>query len=432
MMDQRIAQITKNQQTTTSWDDALRQVLGRRDPVWFDENLGIWMYNYFGIDRTFILDGADHAVYAMIDGRRDEPGSYFTQASAVAPVVAELRQRRRKAGASEDAPTAVKRYVILENRPAVASAAAILSDTGQIEQVAGEEAVHIAVQFLDGRFLAQLDADFLIDHPRFSWTGHLGPHEAAFPLNADGAELGYLVWTVQQPGTKILKQMVPTLAAAGAVIVLLAGVLLFRVHQTTRKLAVSQRQIEFMAHHDSLTGLANRFTFQCHLDERMREFDRTCRGFAVLYLDLDRFKTVNDTLGHQAGDELLRQTGERITALVAAHDMVARLGGDEFAVLCDDVRDRSEVETLSRNIVEAVQNPFEIAGEPVFVGVSIGAAMASREMADEADLVRRADVALYRVKNSGRNGYVVFGENDGVPEAGRKGAHLGVARLAYG
>ncbi|MBO0905235.1 diguanylate cyclase domain-containing protein [Jiella sonneratiae] len=413
LMDQRIARITKDQQSTTSWNDALKQALGPREPAWFDANLGIWMHDYFGIDRTFVLDGAGHSVYAMIDGHRDEPSSYFTHAAAIDPVVEELRAHRLRAQSATNAPTAIRRYVLLENRPAIVSAAAIVSDTGEIAQVLGKEPIHVAVEFLDGRFLAKLQTDFLLDHARFSWTGHLGPHEAAFPLKAEDTNLGYLVWTVRQPGTKIFEQMMPALGAAGAILVLLAGGLLFWIRQTTSRLARSQQQIEFMAHHDALTGLANRFSFQSRLEERMREFAQARRSFAVLYLDLDRFKAVNDTLGHQAGDELIRQAGERLSALVpGTEDMVARLGGDEFAVLRNQVGDRTEIESLSKRIIEIIQTPFELADRQVFIGVSIGAAIASGEMPAQFDLVRRADVALYRVKKSGRNGYIIFGEND--------------------
>ncbi|NDW08022.1 diguanylate cyclase [Jiella sp. 40Bstr34] len=368
------------------------------------------MHDYYGIDRTFVLDDADRSIYAMLDGQRADPAAYFTQASVVEPAVAELRQRRRQAAAAEDAPTAIRQYVLLENRPAVVSVAAIVSDTGTIAQPLAKEPAHVAVKFLDGGFLTKLNRDFLIDDARFSWTNGFGRHEAAFPLTSDGGAVGYLVWSVQQPGTKILDQMTPILRLAAAGILLLAGGLLLWIHQTTRRLAASQEQIEYMAHHDMLTGLANRFSFQTQLDERMREFKHTKRGFAVLYLDLDEFKAVNDTLGHQAGDEVIRQVGLRLLALVQEDDMVARLGGDEFAVLRNHVRDRIEIEGLSRGIIETIRTPFKVEHQEVFIGVSIGVAIASTELPMQLDLVRRADVALYRVKNSGRNGYLIFGE----------------------
>ncbi|MCB8836807.1 diguanylate cyclase domain-containing protein [Aurantimonas sp. VKM B-3413] len=410
LLDQRIADVTRNQQTSTTWDDAVNVVIDAQDPDWLDANLGIWMHVYFGIDRVFILDGEDHSIYAMIGGSRSRPDSYFSHAGLLEPIATQLRQLRTAAASLDEAPTFVRRYVLLENRPAVVSAAAILSDTGNISQVAGEEPVHLAVEFLDGPFLAKLAADFLIQKPRFSWTGRIGDHEAAFPLAANGADLGYLVWTVQQPGTKVFDRMMPILVAAGMVILLLAGLLLFRLYRTTSKLISSQRQIEYMAHHDPLTGLANRFAFETRLGDRIREFEQTRRSFAVLYLDLDRFKDVNDTLGHQAGDELIRQVAGRLASLVRQEDMVARLGGDEFAVLRDSVADRAEIEILSRRIVDAIQNPFEMAKQQVIIGISIGVAIAFRDTLTQMDLVRRADVALYRVKNSGRGGYAIFEE----------------------
>ncbi|MCE7030911.1 diguanylate cyclase domain-containing protein [Jiella avicenniae] len=411
LIEMRFAQITENQQTTTTWDDAVRHAVDPHDPDWFDANFGIWMYAYFGFDRTFVLDRDDRSIYAMMAGRRAEPGAYFSNSAVVGPVVAELRRRREAADGADGAPTALRRFVLLENRPAVVSAAAILSDTGDLPQTPAREAMHIAVKFLDGGFLAGLDSDFLIHDARFSWTKSIGSGEASFPLASDGgAPVGYLVWTLQQPGTEILDQMAPVLKLAGAGILLVAGCLLSWIHQTTRRLFDSREQIEYMAHHDALSGLANRFWFQRQLEDMMRDFRRTGQSFALLFIDLDRFKAINDSLGHHAGDEVIRQVGSRLRALVRKDDVVARLGGDEFAVLRGRVADRVEVEILARVIVKAMRNAFEVDREKVFIGASIGACVTSPDLLTELDLVRRADVALYGVKRAGRDGFMIFGD----------------------
>ncbi|NDW05713.1 diguanylate cyclase domain-containing protein [Jiella pacifica] len=410
LLDERIARITRDQLTSTTWNEALKRLSVPVDADWLDDNLGVWMHDYFGIDRVFILDGADRSLYAMIDGRRRTPDAYFSHASLMEPIVTEMREFMTSPAAASSGSIFFRRYILLENRPAVVSVAPILPESADEGSLTGSAPVHIAIKFLDLAFLAELGEDLMILKPRFSWTGTLGRHEASFPLSSARGDLGHLVWTVQQPGTDIVSQLAPTLMIAGGTILLLAGLLLLHLYRTTLRLLRSQAHIAHMAHHDPLTDLANRFSFEAGLEERAREFERTGRSFAVLYLDLDRFKAVNDTLGHQAGDELIRQVADRLQTTVQQTDLVARLGGDEFAVLRDFVPERSDVERLAKTILEAIGHPFVLMQRPVAIGISIGAAIAAKGAANQTDLVRRADVALYRVKNSGRSGFLLFEE----------------------
>ncbi|MAU94677.1 MAG: hypothetical protein CMP81_02140 [Fulvimarina sp.] len=422
LVDERIARITRDQMTSTTWDAAVRHLASPVDVEWLDDNLGLWMHDYFGIDRVFILDGSGKSLYAMIDGKSQPPEAYFSQRSALDPVVSEMRGLKAVPEDGTTPATFIRRYVPLENRPAVVSVAPIRPEADDGLPINGDEPVHIAVRFLDSGFLAELGEDFMIVKPRFSWTGTIGVNEAAFPLSSARGDLGYLVWTAQQPGREIASRLIPTLMIAGGMILLLAGLLLLRLYRTSARLLRSQAHIEHMAYHDPLTDLANRFAFEASLDQRAQEFERTGRSFAVLYLDLDRFKAVNDTFGHQAGDDLIRQVAERLQALVQHKDLVARLGGDEFAVLRDSVPGRTDVERLATAILKAIDHPFVLMEQPVVIGISIGAAIAAKGAVNHTDLVRRADVALYRVKNSGRSGFLVFEER-----MTRESAHVAVA-----
>jgi diguanylate cyclase (GGDEF)-like protein/PAS domain S-box-containing protein len=170
---------------------------------------------------------------------------------------------------------------------------------------------------------------------------------------------------------------------------------------TERKIAAEK--IAALARTDSLTGLPNRAAF---LERLNLEFARARRGanqFAVHYLDLDRFKDVNDTLGHPVGDELLRAVAERLTSCVRETDMVARFGGDEFAVLQDDIEDTANVETLAAKIGEKLAAPFAIDGNQVQTTVSIGIVLYGSDIAGANVMMMKADLALYRAKNEGRN-----------------------------
>jgi diguanylate cyclase (GGDEF)-like protein/PAS domain S-box-containing protein len=174
----------------------------------------------------------------------------------------------------------------------------------------------------------------------------------------------------------------------------------------------SESKIEHLAHYDALTSLANRNLFRERIDETLGRLHRAGESFAVFLLDLDRFKAVNDTSGHQTGDELLRQVAERIKSIIGETDMAARLGGDEFALIVMVERNSSSdtVAALAKRLVEGISAPYEINGHPVAVGCSIGVALAPEHGQRSDDLLKNADLALYKSKNSGRSCFHVYAD----------------------
>ena len=172
---------------------------------------------------------------------------------------------------------------------------------------------------------------------------------------------------------------------------------------TERKRA--EAQIAQMATHDDLTGLANRNLFRTRLDQALARAQRYGESFAVLVLDLDRFKGINDTRGHPAGDAVLKEVARRLSFCVRDADTVARLGGDEFAVLQTPAKTEDETAQLARRIIQAMSVPIAVAGAGVDMGISIGIARAPREGANYDQLLMAADHALYRAKNDGGSGY---------------------------
>ncbi len=163
----------------------------------------------------------------------------------------------------------------------------------------------------------------------------------------------------------------------------------------------AEAKLSHMARHDALTRLPNRILFNERVDEAVKRLGRG-EGFAVLCLDLDRFKQVNDTLGHLAGDELLRQVANRLDACVRDVDTVCRLGGDEFAILQCGIACGEDVVTLAERVIGAIGQPLELDGRLVAVGISVGMALAPRDGTSAASLVMNADAALYRAKADGR------------------------------
>ena len=177
---------------------------------------------------------------------------------------------------------------------------------------------------------------------------------------------------------------------------------------TERKRA--QDQIQFIALHDTLTGLPNRFYFEQKLSEALAGA-QVGRGAALLYLDVDRFKTINDTMGHPAGDELIRQVATRLSAVARSTDTVARVGGDEFAIVMAGITGLADAETLSRRVLDEMSHPFDLFNNQVYVNVSIGIAINSGVPIESSEMLRHADIALYRAKAKGRGRYEIFAES---------------------
>ena len=167
----------------------------------------------------------------------------------------------------------------------------------------------------------------------------------------------------------------------------------------------SQLQLEHLAHHDSLTNLPNRLLFEDRLQHAISQSKRQKRQLAVLFLDLDRFKNINDTLGHAMGDELLKEVAKRLQHILRDGDTAARLGGDEFTVLVENLDDPSQAAVVASKIQESFKTPYKIAGRELHVTTSIGISIYPEDGQNVADLTKNADAAMYQAKEQGRNSY---------------------------
>jgi diguanylate cyclase (GGDEF)-like protein/PAS domain S-box-containing protein len=170
----------------------------------------------------------------------------------------------------------------------------------------------------------------------------------------------------------------------------------------------AEEQVKHLAFHDPLTNLPNRLLFNDRLTLAVAQAHRHNQRLAVLFLDLDRFKTINDSLGHSVGDELLRQVAERIQEHVREGDTVARLGGDEFTLLVPGISAEEDAAKIARKICEAVHDPFWIDGRELFVTTSVGVSVYPSDGHDTETLVRNADSAMYRAKEQGRDNYQLY------------------------
>lgn len=434
-LSRSMQRIAKDQEAATVWDDAIAHL----DPPnldWLDANLGIWMHTYYGHDQTFILNSADQPLYAMVEGNRMSPTTYAAARDAAGPLVKELRSKLVSGVKPESddilSPGATD-IAVVGGHPAIISAKPIVSDTGKISQVPGSEAIHISVRYLDGDFIRRLSTAYLLDLARFSWNDDRTPDEISIPYRTrSGMPVGHLIWSPYLPGSKVSQSMRPALIGALAAVVLIIGLLAIALRKGATALRQSEARARHLAEHDNLTDLPNRMLFQVQLRRLLRARNISATNLALLSLDLDHFKEVNDSFGHPAGDELLRQVAGRLSANVRGTDLVARLGGDEFSVILPDVEWQRLAEICSR-LLTAIHQPFDIFGNQVFIGLSIGIAVAPQDASTEEELISRSDVALYVAKRQGRGKSVRYSralERKG--ESWRPSAATGFVREASG
>jgi len=186
-------------------------------------------------------------------------------------------------------------------------------------------------------------------------------------------------------------------------------ILLIAKDVTEKKLL--ENKLNYLAFHDHLTGLSNRTLFSERVQHEIARAKRNGTFLAVMFLDLDRFKNVNDTQGHQIGDELLQLVSKKLRETIRETDIIARMGGDEFAILVPDLRDKNEIEPLAKRIVKLFENPFSLYNNFFKLGISIGISIYPFDAKSYEELLTNADTAMYKAKNSGGNKFLFYFEN---------------------
>ena len=409
------ARIPHDQKSIALWDDAVSNTKLNFNLAWIDNNLGSWLFTYFGHNRAFILNDADRPIYGMEQGNVVNPDLFEADAAVYRPMVRALRDKIAAGALDGFDRDGVFPYVSeiasIANMPAIVSISPIISDTGLLAQPRGTEYLHVSIAFLDALFADRLADNYLLTDASFTREASKDSGRAVFPiLSAAGRIVGFFEWTPENPGKLMLARTGPALAFGFVFSTILVALLLYRLWRSSSALEAGRLAAQHQATHDPLTGLANRARFDDIIGRTLlarRPYDQ---GVALLMLDLDRFKQVNDTLGHQSGDDLIRAVGQRLKALIGPQDTLARLGGDEFGVLHFSRGGLADHLELSQRMIEAISKPFEIFGSEAFVGVSIGVVVIGETDADRREITRKADIALYEAKSSGRNRTVVYEE----------------------
>jgi sensor domain CHASE-containing protein len=335
----QIAAVPFGQEELAVWDEAVTAV-AERDVDWLNENIGATAFNIYGQSRIYLLDANGKPIYAMRDGGQVPGKAVEPVRETIAPLIAQLHSLDNLAAIDAynnfigEAPPAAVDVALIEDRPAIVSVMPMLLNVSTDFAPVGEEPIFVAVVLLDDALASELETQYLFEDARFDATPEVTGAQAAFAVrNTAGQPIAWFKWQPDRPGARILSDTMPALLGAlfvtGAIII----VLMRNLRRASTQLQAERADAQHRAMHDPLTGLGNRALFRDRLDTALRNLPRGEPRLALLALDLDRFKQVNDTLGHEAGDELLRQASSRITGMLRPSDTLARLGGDEFAII---------------------------------------------------------------------------------------------------
>jgi diguanylate cyclase (GGDEF)-like protein len=395
---------------------AAAQIGATYNPQWVAQRVGAWLERYFGDDLVAVVDGSDRLVYTRL--RQPAAAPMSDVRADLAPTLDLLRGRldalpaRTLDVVAGQNPLRPGHHVALIQRflgrPAIVAAVAIGSDAAA--KLADPHApVVFSVKFIDDEMLRQIAGDLQISGlRRIGATTQAGGDDATALADAGGAPIARLAWKPARPGHRLLISMAPFIAIAVAGLALLVTLVMCYMRRTTQAIEAGESQLRHLAMHDPICGLPNRIFFSERLEKTIADVRGGGSSAAVFYIDLDHFKDVNDTLGHHIGDELILNVTQRLSRIVRGDDLVARLGGDEFAIITTCASDSYSLQAIAGRIISAVCAPYSISGHNIIIGASVGIAVIDRRARDAADILRYADMALYRAKNEGRNRACIY------------------------
>jgi len=428
-LNQSIAAVLNGQKSVAWWDEAVTNTAdGALNLEFADAEFGIYLTETYGHNEIFILDAHDHPVYAYMDGTRAEPNAFESRRAALAPVVAEargggaatgMRQRSDEFGRAQTSYKILSRavksarwaghIVSVDGRPAVVGVITIIPNV-DLNLLESPAKLLVSVSYINEEFISKIARTLLLPDLSLSSAPARSTTVLSEPFIGDeGKQAGYLSWTNRRPGQILLTIILPLVACGVLATGILSNHMFRRLKRASDELTQREARARHAAKHDALSSLPNRQHMIEHVDTMLAktDFGETGERAIAAYIDIDRFKDINDTLGHETGDKLIKAVSKRLAARLRANDFLARFGGDEFAIFC--VSSDADADTrLAARIASAFAEPFAIDGQTIRVTASVGIAKAPEHGRNADELMRHADIALYEAKNEGRDRAMTF------------------------
>ena len=375
------------------WDDAYRKIMSPEAVDWATETWASTTADYPLYDTAMVInpDGKPLLAYHLGTALADPDDFYLGQLKDV------LQAARRPDPTHEHLPVA---FINTREGVALVGAAAIQPSATDPKMNLAQLKVLVFSKQITPAVVSEVSHTFNIDGLALeSSAGTEGTLHADVD-DIGGREIAHLTWPAVKPGTASYLRVRPVVVGAGVALILLLIAIAAAGAAAFKAVRREERASDHKAHHDALTGLLNRAG--C-LQQLRRVLSRKPDGLTSLHiLDLDGFKAVNDTWGHPVGDELIQEVASRLVDRLPSDALIARLGGDEFAIISQTASFQLPSGSVPERIQQVVSTPFTLGGRVIEIGGSVGTAAGGNEGIDAAELLRRADLALYRAKDQGR------------------------------
>ncbi|MCW8900600.1 MAG: diguanylate cyclase [Gammaproteobacteria bacterium] len=389
-----------NQQATLAkdyafWDETIQHAYLTQNTKWLEQNLGAYLTATFKVTDLFIINEHDKLVLSLKDGQLNNSNYKTVNKAALTSLIS-------KARLSAPLPVPVSGIMKINNFPAIVGVSILAPENGPALPV--PQPVLVVIKRVETEQILEISKQYRLNKLQFSAKQPAKNHKAFLKiLNPTNSELGYLSWQPVQPGNLMLSKIKLPLIILLIGIGIITFVIINASLITTKRLKDAYNNMAHLANHDVLTGLSNRRLFEELLEQTIHAAKRDNISSAMLYLDLDGFKKINDTYGHHEGDKLLVTVAERLKESIREADTIARIGGDEFTILLRNTSSQSDIKATVQKIQVYLEQPIQLSHNEVSISASIGITMIPQDGTDPDMLMTKADLALYECKKHGRN-----------------------------
>ncbi|MBW8734104.1 MAG: EAL domain-containing protein, partial [Asticcacaulis sp.] len=397
----------------TIWDKAVESTAVKYNEAWVTDNIGRYFQSYLNFESNLLVDGNGEIRFAYRNGAKADPASFTPLMGQTRETVDELRRRFETQMQKNQGYTAetnhLGRLVAVDGHVYFMGASLLLPDAQKSPLLKYKPFAAVGMHELKPAELANLSQRYLVSAIHLLPTDAVPARDHAVVAFKDdsGHVLAQLTWMPETPGRTLFIRTLGPVLMISLGLGLIAIVLLHQSQKAAQSLIASEAKAKHMALHDGLTGLPNRTLFADRLTQACERIKRHGGQVAVMCIGLDRFKDVNDTLGHVAGDQLIRFNAQKISTMIRTSDTLARLGGDEFVIVQTDT-DGASAASLAKRVLEALTGVVNLENGQVFSSCSIGVTVLNDGDIDPAEALRQADLALYRAKDLGRGQYAFF------------------------
>ncbi len=422
-LENTFALMARDQLSLARWDKSVLKISRNIDQDFVADEFIDSLWFDFGLDHNWLIGPANtvlaesfedevqfntrellptEPLYQIVEMARNSFFKYRT--------IVENNYSKERTANVDSKPEVAHGFMLLDDHAVMLSAMAIVPDDGAYTLPEGNPVILVSALQLGPKLISDLNNQLSFSDLQFIRLQPSLPEHSLHQIHSiAGEQLGFFSWNSTMPGQQIWHTVIPVIILLGILLSIVAFAIARKIGNLTISLAASEEHNFYLAMHDNLSGLANRLQFNRALETAVQNQIDT--PFTLIQCDLDRFKQVNDTLGHAAGDSVIKTVADRLMQVVGSAGLVARIGGDEFAILLVDCVDHSRLKDFTSHIITDICLPIEIEnGEHAQIGISLGIAFGPANGTTHETIMAAADAALYQAKDMGRN-RAIFAQN---------------------